>query len=598
MNPERLRIAMLARAVAPWHGVGGLERHVADMTRHLVRRGVRVTLVTPPPAQQGEEEDAVALPGLDDALRDGRLETRFVPYVTFPFAGRRGTTILDRITAYPYFGRRAGRVAQRLVDEGRAQIVHGLGASALGYAQARARDRIGTVPFIFNPQGLEEFGGTDPSRARLKTLAYRPLRAAVRVCADAADRVIATDDVLAPVVEAHLAVEEDRLHVIPNAVDLDAIDALASATNARGSGATAKDNERAPHGGGDSALLLAVGRLEANKGFHVLIEALARLWVMPGAPACHLVLVGDGPRRSALQRQAQEAGLGGQVHFLGRIGGAGRRCASVVQRRDALRASDAVRGQLARDPRSDGAPVRRRRHRRGRHPRQSEAWGGVTGWLVPPCGNADALAVETHEAVFTWVLQQLADAGLVRGRTVGIDATTLEANAALRSIVRRETGEDYTTFLTRLAEASGIATPTRAELARFDRSRKKKTSNAEWTHPHDPDARVTKMKDGRTHLAHKAEHTVDLETGAVVGVTVQGADTGDTASMVETLIAAPSRGSGRRAVESCAPQQQAVMGQAGRAVVERGKFSWKRLPWSPTGCSDDRLYAETLRVPC
>ena len=167
--------------------------------------------------------------------------------------------------------------------------------------------------------------------------------------------------------------------------------------------------------------------------------------------------------------------------------------------------------------------------------------------LAPPSAPPDhstisrtrrLLSVETHEAVFTWVLQQLADAGLVRGRTVGIDATTLEANAALRSIVRRETGEDYTTFLTRLAEASGIATPTRAELARFDRSRKKKTSNAEWTHPHDPDARVTKMKDGRTHLAHKAEHTVDLETGAVVGVTVQGADTGDTASMVETLIAA------------------------------------------------------------
>ena len=108
----------------------------------------------------------------------------------------------------------------------------------------------------------------------------------------------------------------------------------------------------------------------------------------------------------------------------------------------------------------------------------------------------------------------------------------------MRSIVRRETGEDYATFLTRLAEASGIAPPTRAELARFDRSRKKTTSNAEWTHPNDPDARVTKMKDGRTHLAHKAEHAVDLETGAVVGLTVQGADRGDTASMVETLIAA------------------------------------------------------------
>ena len=148
------------------------------------------------------------------------------------------------------------------------------------------------------------------------------------------------------------------------------------------------------------------------------------------------------------------------------------------------------------------------------------------------------LSLEAHQAVFTWVLQQLAEAGLLRGKTVGIDATTLEANAALRSIVRRDTGEDYTAFLTRLAEASGIATPTRADLARFDRSRKKKTSNAEWTHPHDPDARVTKMKDGRTHLAHKAEHAVDLDSGAVVGVTVQAADTGDTTSMVETLLVA------------------------------------------------------------
>ena len=129
--------------------------------------------------------------------------------------------------------------------------------------------------------------------------------------------------------------------------------------------------------------------------------------------------------------------------------------------------------------------------------------------LAPPSAPPDhstisrtrrLLSVETHEAVFTCVLQQRADAGLVRGRTVGIDATTLEANAALRSIVRRETGEDDTTFLTRLAEASGMATPTRAELARFDRSRTKKTSNAEWTHPHDPDARVMTMKDGRTHL--------------------------------------------------------------------------------------------------
>ena len=146
--------------------------------------------------------------------------------------------------------------------------------------------------------------------------------------------------------------------------------------------------------------------------------------------------------------------------------------------------------------------------------------------------------VETHRAVFTWVLQRLADAGLVKGRTIGIDATTLEANAALRSIVRRDTGETYQEFLTQLAQASGIATPTRDDLARIDRHRKKKGSNDDWTHPHDPDAKITKMKDGRTHLAHKAEHAVDLETGAVVAVTVQDADAGDTTTSVETLIEA------------------------------------------------------------
>jgi transposase len=114
------------------------------------------------------------------------------------------------------------------------------------------------------------------------------------------------------------------------------------------------------------------------------------------------------------------------------------------------------------------------------------------------------IALETHRAIFTWVLQCLSTAGLVKGKTIGIDATTLEANAALRSIVRRDSGESYEEFLTTLAKASGIGTPTRADLARIDRKRKKKGSNDDWTHPHDPDAKITKMKDGRTHLAHKA----------------------------------------------------------------------------------------------
>jgi transposase len=145
------------------------------------------------------------------------------------------------------------------------------------------------------------------------------------------------------------------------------------------------------------------------------------------------------------------------------------------------------------------------------------------------------IAVETHRAVFTWVAQCLGGAGLIKGKTIGLDATTLEANAAMRSIVRRDTGESYEEFLTRLAKASGIGTPTRADLARLDRKRKKKASNDDWTHPHDPDAKITKMKDGRTHLAHKAEHAIDLETGAIVGVTVQDADEGDTSTMQQTL---------------------------------------------------------------
>jgi transposase len=146
--------------------------------------------------------------------------------------------------------------------------------------------------------------------------------------------------------------------------------------------------------------------------------------------------------------------------------------------------------------------------------------------------------LETHRSVFTWILQVLATADLVKGKTIGIDATTLEANAALRSIVRRDSGETYQEFLTRLAQASGIETPTRADLARLDRKRPKKGRNTEWRHPHDPDARITKMKDGRTHLAHKAEHAVDLETGAIVGVTVQGADQGDTTTIADTVTAA------------------------------------------------------------
>jgi transposase len=143
--------------------------------------------------------------------------------------------------------------------------------------------------------------------------------------------------------------------------------------------------------------------------------------------------------------------------------------------------------------------------------------------------------LETHKAVFRWVLKILDQEGLVSGRTVSIDATTLEANAALKSIVRRDNGQGYNDYLKELAQAAGMENPTREQLARLDRKRKKKGSNQEWMSPSDPDARITKMKDGRTHLAHKAEHAVDLTSGALLALTLQPANEGDTTTIHKTL---------------------------------------------------------------
>ena len=149
------------------------------------------------------------------------------------------------------------------------------------------------------------------------------------------------------------------------------------------------------------------------------------------------------------------------------------------------------------------------------------------------------LPLEVHEAVFAWVLQRLAEHGLIKGDRIGVDASTMEANAALRAIVRRDSGEGYREMLKRLAEESGIATPTAEDLVRFDRKRKgKRLSNAEWTSASDPEARIAKLKDGRTHLAYKPEHAVDLDTGAIVAAEVHAADQGDTATLPGTLEAA------------------------------------------------------------
>jgi transposase len=144
----------------------------------------------------------------------------------------------------------------------------------------------------------------------------------------------------------------------------------------------------------------------------------------------------------------------------------------------------------------------------------------------------------THQAVFTFVLTEVARRGMLKGKTIGIDATTLEANAAMRSIVRRDTGESYMEYLRRLAAEAGLDGADDDVVRRMDRKRKKKTSNEEWVNPHDPEAEVTKMKDGTTHIAYKTEQAVDLDTGAIVAITTHGGATGDSESVRETLPAA------------------------------------------------------------
>src|SRR5258708_1363409 len=144
-----------------------------------------------------------------------------------------------------------------------------------------------------------------------------------------------------------------------------------------------------------------------------------------------------------------------------------------------------------------------------------------------------------HERVFGWVLTLVAEQGLVKGKRIGVDASTMEANAALRTIVRRDDGRTYREMLTQMAKESGIETPTADDLVRLDRTRKgKKLSNEEWTSKTDPEAKIAKLKDGRPHLAYKPEHAVDLDTGIIVAAALHPADQGDTTTIEGTLSAA------------------------------------------------------------
>jgi len=300
---RQLRVAVVARAAAPLHGVGGLERSVGDLTRHLATRGVSVTLITPPPRDEARAAAAAF------AAETG-ITLAPVPYRTFPLANRRGTTVLDRSTSYLVFGHHAGRAAGKLVAAGSIDIVHGFGASVLGYARQSTRP----APLVLNPQGLEEFGATGGSMSPLKRLGYAPLRAAVRRCARAANCIIATDRSLEETVRRHLQPAPGQMRTIPNGIDLPAALALAgSADGAR---------LRQQHGiGRDDLVLVSAGRLERNKGFDVLAAALGRLNAAGGPLATQpwrWALVGAGPAESTIRDAIEAAGIGSHVIWAGR----------------------------------------------------------------------------------------------------------------------------------------------------------------------------------------------------------------------------------------------------------------------------------------
>jgi transposase len=180
---------------------------------------------------------------------------------------------------------------------------------------------------------------------------------------------------------------------------------------------------------------------------------------------------------------------------------------------------------------------------------------------------------ETHQRIFTWVLERLAHAGLLKGKTIGVDSTTLEANAAMKSIVRRDTGESYMAYLKRLAEAEGVDAEDVSALLRMDRKRKKKTSNQDWKNPSDDEAEITKLKDGRTALAYKAENAVDMETGAIVAVTTHGGAAADTATVKETVIEAAIVVAGLIAEKTPEGEYEVHPGGVEEVVADKGYHS-------------------------
>lgn len=378
-----LRVAVIARSVRPLHGQGGLEQSVYDLVRHLAARNVQVTLITPPPHASNAAT-------LRDPFGSSQVAIVPVPYLTFPFANRPGTTILDRSTAYPLFGWRAGRRALALARAGSIDIVHAFGASGLGYALGRSES---DPPLVVNPQGLEEFGASGAGLPPLKRWGYAPLRAAVRATTERSAVIIATDRALESVVERHLQPKPGQMRTIPNGIDVAEVSALAGPADGQ--------RIRRQYGIGDAdAVLFSAGRLEQNKGFDLLARALGKSTRAGGplaAPGWRWVLAGAGPYRSAIESVVKAEGLERYVLFTGRISDpdlhAWYEAATVFVHPSRYEGSSLVTLEAMAHRRAIIAT------RAGGLP--DKVHPGVNGWLVD-VDSVDGLAAAIHEAASTW----------------------------------------------------------------------------------------------------------------------------------------------------------------------------------------------------
>ena len=283
-----MRVAILSRVAHPFHGFGGLERHVGALVRHLAREGAEVTLCTSPPYRSME---------VSGVFESTRVE--LISYRILPWPRRAGFVVADRVTNYLLWSLRTGRRALRLPVD----VVHAEAGAAFGYAALRGSR---AAPLVLQAQGMEEF-----KASWLKRLGYLPLRVALRHAARRAERVLAPDRILSEEVGRYLGVDSERTRVLPLAIDLEEVDRLASAP-----AAGAIERELAIEK--DAVLLLSVGRLESNKGFSVLAASLAaKKAALP--PRWRWVLVGTGPEEAFLRRRARELGISDRIRWAGEL---------------------------------------------------------------------------------------------------------------------------------------------------------------------------------------------------------------------------------------------------------------------------------------